>query len=692
MSSSESSCSGGSRESVKKLEYRADIDGLRALAVSLVVAFHVGLPGFQAGFIGVDIFFVLSGYLITLLLINELIETGSVSFWRFYARRVRRLLPAIIVVVTVVLLASAFLLHPYGQQQELAKSAVSALLFVSNIYFSLTTGGYFDTPSSEVPLLHFWSLSVEEQFYVLWPPIVLFSAAIAKRYRWQVKSTVLVLCGCLGLVSFAYSSFLVVGLDKAAYFLMPSRAWQLLVGGLLAAFVLRAAGKGGGQSNTTWAYLLGAGLLLGGLWLIDGPNDYPGWLALMPTLGAASLIYAGGGERSSFLRAIFSWSPCVFLGKLSFSWYLWHWPCIAVGKIYFLGVDDIHRNLAMAAVSLALAGATYYMVELRFKNVSVSSPSSVRKILGGGAAFAAVAVCLSAGLGWSARHADTFQPWWGTQESLSKARFSRPAFREACHAESFEEGRLPFSGCIVGDATGGVSSVLLGDSHADHWSPMAHKLGVLNGVGVLQRSLSACRPVFGMYDYLSERRALNCQVFHKDVVAEISELAGRGLSGVIVSGYWGGSFSPVLDGSNSLAAFQREMIDTVAVFNKINLRVLIVLPSPTLRFHPLGCLARRSESECRFTRDRWMEERREIYKLLKFVAEDNPLVQVLDPTDLFCEAGDCYVKRGDVVLFRDRNHITPEAAERFLGEAESVFRWVNGLPSGVQSRERRVEQ
>lgn len=647
------------------MKYRSDIDGLRAVAVILVVAFHVGIPGFAAGFIGVDVFFVISGFLISSLLFNEAELKGTIRISSFFARRVRRLFPAITFVIIIVLGIGSVLLHPFGQQQELAKSAVSALFFVSNIYFSETTGGYFDGPATEVPLLHFWSLSVEEQFYIVWPLAILLACRLAS---WRTLSFVRAVAAILVMMlvaSFIYSLVISSNHDNSAYFSTPARAWQFLVGALLALGVRRI-------NPVEILHPFGSALVVGlagfsllaiSLLIISGPEGYPGWYAMLPTFGSALIILSGSWGGSSIFISCLSGRAAVYVGKLSFSWYLWHWPLISIVESYFLGEVSIYRNLCMASISLLLSVLTYEVVEKRFRILPIS-PKAVRRTLVFGAMATVFSVVVASGFGWSARHAETYQPWWPVDIAIKKARFSRPEYRVSCHFEPPFTGELFVDGCLLGDGGQPIRTLLWGDSHAGHLAPLFDRLGRDNEHSVLIRSFRACRPILGMYSYLPSRERDDCRIFHRAVFDELSELSQAGLRGVVLSGNWWGDFEELRISELGALQFRAEIKRTIQRIQSLGLKVLVIEPTPIFKFNPIGCLARRPAEACLMGRDEWDRKSDSVIDAIRMAVHRSDDADSLNLLDYLCDNKNCYTRIGRQILYRDNNHITPDAASQ----------------------------
>ena len=345
---------------------RLDIQGLRAVAVIAVVLFHAGiiLPG---GFVGVDIFFVISGFVITLTLLRTKEKTGKISLRTFYLRRFRRLAPALAVVILFTLVASAFVLSPLGTQQNAALTALAAAVSLGNVAISLTTGDYFDAPAELNPFLHTWSLGVEEQFYLVFPIAIVLGLMVLKN-RLSTRATVTVVVGLITAVSF----LLTIGRDLLPHplddsdlfgFYSPvTRAWEFGVGALVALWSLRQERE---LSKTTrnLLYLVGVVAIGASFFAITADTDFPGWLTLLPVLGTAALIIAGGG--SSVGNTFLSSKPMTLVGDWSYSIYLWHWPFVSLAKVLWEG-NDLAAPVA-AVVSFAPAIGFYYLVEQRFR-------------------------------------------------------------------------------------------------------------------------------------------------------------------------------------------------------------------------------------------------------------------------------------------------------------------------------------
>jgi peptidoglycan/LPS O-acetylase OafA/YrhL len=339
--------------------YFADIDGLRAVAVIGVVAYHAGISAVPGGFTGVDVFFVISGFLITRLLLGDLESSGQISLTNFYVRRIRRLLPSLATVLSVTLVLGFFALPLLGERQGLAKSALSSLVFVANHHFLTTTGGYFDRPAELQPLLHLWSLSVEEQFYVVWPLMLIGIAAFLGGLSRQ--RAVRIAIGVLTVASFAANVWMVRTNPQIAFYTAPTRAWELGLGALIATLPLNRVTDQGGSADSSLKFLLAA-LAIGGLTMVamsygyvTSGGTFPGYAALLPTIGTSLLIFAHTQYPGLPTARLLAFAPLVFIGKLSYAWYLWHWPLFAFARINRLAEPNLAQDLALATLAFMLA-------------------------------------------------------------------------------------------------------------------------------------------------------------------------------------------------------------------------------------------------------------------------------------------------------------------------------------------------
>ncbi|MBN8807525.1 MAG: acyltransferase [Sphingomonas sp.] len=333
--------------------YRPDIDGLRTIAVLPVVLFHAGLAGFGGGYVGVDVFFVISGFLITGILLRD-IDRDSYSIANFYRRRIRRIFPALVAVVLTCLVLGWLVLTP-EEYEKLGLSAVAVAAFVSNFYF-WKSADYFDNAQAIRPLLHTWSLAVEEQFYIFFPP--LFALLAKKRRTWVVP-----VLATIAVASLAIAAVLVYRKPSAAFYLPVTRTWELMLGSLLAI----APPTIGGRRTRSLAGMVGLLLILVPVFLFTSHTVFPGVSALPPVLGAALIIWSGAAEHVPTVARLLGTAPMTFIGRISYSLYLWHVPVFAFA-VYLTGAEmGLGLAAGMIALSFVLAWASYRWIEMPFR-------------------------------------------------------------------------------------------------------------------------------------------------------------------------------------------------------------------------------------------------------------------------------------------------------------------------------------
>lgn len=435
--------------------HRPDIQGLRALAVLVVVVYHAGI-GLPGGFVGVDVFFVVSGYVITRMLRREQSETGRIRLGTFYLRRIRRLLPALALLLVTVF-AALPLLGPYATQGVSRRTGLAGALFVSNVALARGDRSYFAPDADANPFLHLWSLSVEEQFYLGFPVLILVSWALVGRRRWAVPGLAAVL-GVVALVSFALNLWLLSDAsrynagysEQLAFFLSPPRAWELLAGAVLALWPAVPARRVAGLLS--WA---GLGLVAYAVVRFDALTPFPGTAALVPVAGAAALL-VGGRRADTVPSRLLSTPAAGWIGDRSYAWYLWHWPLIVFARA---SLPDVAWAVPAAAVAaLVPAALSYTLVETPIRH---RRSASARRTLALGLACVVVPLAVGVGAGVAARalpeRVDEFAANFG--EHIDKVEGCDRAGGDAAPEECTWE---------VSDPVG--RAVLVGDSNAGHLS------------------------------------------------------------------------------------------------------------------------------------------------------------------------------------------------------------------------------
>ena len=454
------------------LGYRADIDGLRAFAVLPVVFNHLGMKGFFGGFIGVDIFFVISGYLITSILLREL-EAGTYSTLGFYRRRILRIFPALFAFLAITTIVACATLLPH-ELQIYAQSVVATVTFSANILFNAQSN-YFEAAARLKPLLHTWSLAVEEQFYIFWPPILafLFQRERARLVWWIGGGLVASLIMSVGMSVLA---------PTADFYLAPPRAWELLGGALIAAAPPRLP-RWAAEAAAAAGFLT----ILVSIKAMQG-GAYPGWHAAIPCLGSGLVILAGTQEATAVSRFL-SWRPIVFVGLISYSLYLWHWPVIVFAQLALFKGQTLPVQLAEMAVSLLLATLSWWFVERPFRHVPRGTPSW--KVVGLGVTAIGAAACVAGMV---------------LATGGLPGRFTPAEQRIAAYETYDGDQRFRGGTCFVVEPTDRFDSgacldwrpnrgavLLAGDSHAAHLWPGLSTFG--DRVDVLQATHTGCRPM-----------------------------------------------------------------------------------------------------------------------------------------------------------------------------------------------------
>jgi len=493
------------------VRHRNDIDGLRAIAVLSVVLFHLGFSEHIAGgFVGVDVFFVISGYLITGILQAD-VDAKRLSIAEFYNRRVRRIFPALFVVYVFCLVASATLLYP-AEAKDVGQDVLWSLGFLSNVAFA-HAGGYFDQASRVAPLLHTWSLSVEEQFYIGLPLLLFALRNVSARMRLAVLAGALV-------VSFAACEWM-VGIDaRHAFYLVQYRSWELLMGSLLA---LGALPRARSRVLTEVLALAGVALIVGAVLLIKGNTPFPGYWALPPCLGAAAILYSGQ-HVSTFTGRLLGSLPMRFVGLISYSLYLWHWPVIALYNARHDAMPMSHR-WAILGVTFVAASLSYRFVErpFRHKPYRFNATQTLRVAVAGMAVVGAFAVGIPIA-------AARLRPQSELRDAaLSYLKYEAKVHEGTCFLDSgFNDVSLFRKDLCLALAPNHKNYLIMGDSHAAHFVPAIEAMHP--EIHLLQATASGCEPARG------DAGAKRCTQLFAYVFDEF--LPANHVDAVLLAGRW----------------------------------------------------------------------------------------------------------------------------------------------------------
>lgn len=638
--------------------YFAAIDGLRAIAVLAVVLFHAGVPGIEGGYVGVDVFFVISGFLITGLLARELAVTGRIDIIEFYVRRVRRLLPALVVVLLATLAMGAVWLTAVGEQQDLAASAWATAAFASNIYFWRTQTGYFAGPSEQLPLLHMWTLAVEEQFYIVWPLVMVAVGWAARRAGLALKPTLIAVLVVGSVVSFAACVLVTPVKTTLAFFMTPFRAWEFGIGGLLSLSV--AALRGGGALRHAWTIVAVAGLaaVAASIVVFDGQTLFPGYAAALPVLGSAAIIAGIVAAPAGPVVRLLSVAPMVVIGRLSYSWYLWHWPVLAIARAHDLGERSLPRDLALVGLALVLSALTYWLVEQPVRMRKPWPFAGRGSAIAAGVALLGVTAALAGGVRMAADRQLAASPLLRAAATAQSERFAYPP--GCAYFQLPFAGLSPAEGCTVG-GKGPPRVILWGDSFANHLLPTFDGLGRMADLSTLPRAMGACKPHVQTFESTLRRYARSveaCIAFNNEVLAALPALARDGARVVVLSARW----SVTSFWQQGHGSWRASLVETIAAIRRAGFDVLIIADGPPYPTNVPNCLARRGAAACSLARAEVDRDRTATLETLRAVAGSFDRVTIWDPTDELCDTSRCTPIKDGIVTMSDSHHLSPGAA------------------------------
>ena len=655
-----------------KQSWHPEVDGLRGLAVLLVILYHVGVPGFSGGFIGVDVFFVISGFLITKQLLAMRGEPIPALLKDFYARRARRILPSLTLVLLCTLALGRTLLLPTGEQQDLAKSAIAASAFASNLFFWKMTGSYFAGPTELQPLLHTWSLAVEEQFYLFWPLLIVL---LSRSERFVAHSSRRRLIP-LGIAAVTVLSLLISvrwtqSAPTAAFYLTPSRVWEIATGALIASIGLPRQGVG---RSALWSTAGLIGILIAAT-RFSPSTPFPGFAAVLPVAGAALIVACSSAGEMHFdaVRRALRSRPLVECGTISYAWYLWHWPLLAIARAAALGNRDLLRDLGLAALSFGIAWCSTHYLETPIRRRQFKWVSAPNFALA--AAIASLVLCISTSTGLWMRARYVYR--------LTLAPRSMSCLSDADALFSVAGQGRESDACVLSSGHKGPV-YLIGDSHANHWSPAVAEWAQGSDVGAYERSYPGCPVLLAAFptalpDASVGRFSKECREFSRRSIDELRSTARRTRTAAVVSIHW--SYLADLSDGGGVGALAKQLDVALDSLDALGVQALLIGPTPSLDYSAPECMARRTADYCRLARSKFNLENDPIVRALASVVANHPADRFFDPTSTFCDNSWCYPSRNGSLLFRDKDHLSRAGAEAARGRLTPYLDWLMADPN-----------
>lgn len=632
-------------------DYRADIDGLRAIAVLSVIAFHIHEAILPGGFVGVDIFFVISGYLISLHIFKDM-QKQRFSLVEFYRRRIKRIAPAMFVVVLATVVMAQFFLRPIDAEKT-AESGLWSLISAANIYFWLfQDASYFAPASNEIPLLHLWSLGVEEQFYIFWPLILMLGFKLG--YRNAIPCLIFI----IAVASFLFGEVYFKTDPSFVYYMLPTRAGELLIGAGVAQFILK---RGDAPFSprfvaiTAWSGML---LVFGSLILISEAFVFPGLWALPPTVGVALLILSGN-YGVGFLQRILMLPPMVWVGKISYSAYLWHWPILAFMRYAHVEMTVVNGIMAFVA-TICLAWLSFRYVEVPARKTKASAWFVFQNQF-------AIPCAVIAFVSLTAMKLDGYGVRWFSDDyrsSLSAIKDqTKPAYKfdYVCQSQVITLDDAQNMDCVVGDKDASSPSVIVwGDSNAAHYVGMLGVFAREGGFRFRNLQIGSCPPLISdPVDYVSPKRSEDCRA-SVDVVKSIMS----DYQVIIISASW-----TYYQGMS--AQFLENFFNDIEKLLAQGKQVVLIGKAPVI--HSYDRLCREKELsipsiDCGSPSNAFPGDVANVNHQLFEYAKRKDGVQYYDITDYLCPGNKCSAHdEFGQPLYYDSSHLTMDASWK-IGE------------------------
>ena len=660
--------------------YRPDIDGLRAVAVLSVIGFHTFPALFPGGFVGVDIFFVISGYLITGILLDKL-RQRRFSFLEFYRRRIQRIFPALLLVLAACLAVGWCVLIP-DEFTDLARHELASAGFLSN-WLLWQRNIYFATGADTRPLQHLWSLAVEEQFYIAWPVVLWLT--------WRLRLNVAAVIAILSVSSFAlnitdtFSAAFVR--SQIAFASSQTRAWELLLGGLLAytttsrgrclPFILLTGATPTLKVRNDVLATTGIVLLASVLVLISPKSAFPGFWALLPTIGTYLIIAAGADAWLN--STVLASRPCRFIGIISYPLYLWHWPLLSFARVMNGATPPAIVRLALIGVAICLAWLTYQTIE---RPIRGGSQRSLKAIL------LLTAMFIVGFVSYGGFRYDPLDDRPVLRQLTDVVRRSPLPGYGPCQDPQLVQGPK-LNLCIVAEQ-GGIDAALIGDSHAEdklfgfvrierqyHWALLGNP---------------ACPPVYGINVYVQGDRESDCRQKSAKVIDWVDS---QPQIKIVVLGFFGSYFLTtayaadqviqdvgpgriLISGVSGQSGSRSELFfsgldQAIAQLERAHKQIVVLIDLPEFPFLPRDCYRRQGTSGCILPRAAVDARQAELRVIIAKLQHAHPDIRVFDPLDRFCPDSQCIYTEAGQLLYEDSNHLSHYGSDRY---AEALSRWL----------------
>lgn len=653
------------------MKYRSDVDGLRAVAVLPVILYHAGISAFSGGYVGVDIFFVISGYLITGIISAEMAE-GSFTISNFYVRRIKRIFPALYFMLAVSAVIAVFTLLP-KHLENYGKSIIAAVFFGSNIFF-WRQSGYFETAAEEKPLLHTWSLGVEEQFYIFFP---LFLFWLYKR-RMDIRKSILIVFS----VSFVLSVFLTPKFPESSFYLLPARAWELMLGALIA---LGVRPKGAGRLTLNTMSVVGLLLICFSIFHYDRYTLFPGYAAAVPCFGAG-LVIASGCAGDTLAGRLLGLRPVVFVGLLSYSLYLWHWVFISLRNYYKNLVTDsfVVSDWFIILITFIFSIISYYAVERPFRRMKFTGD---RRFFAKSAVFMLIFTFIGSVFYFSEGFPSRVSDEVNRITFIENSRFRNLTCFSSDPATATYEKM-----CRVGDGGKKPEFLLWGDSHALSLTDGIDMMAKREGFSGLFAGKSTCPPT-PLVRVTNNGATSNCRQYNDNVIKTLKEHPE--IKTVIMAGAWGA----YTDEDNGIVledvskkglkktnrqTFHDSLIRTVKSLEKSGINVYVVTDVPRTPFDASSELGKQqffksvfpdavNEVQAYVPFADYMDYNSFFFDVMK-EAEEKTSVKLISIHEVICGSSRCRLSEEGRVLYLDDNHLSRFGSEYAVGKYWQSFR------------------